>query len=404
MISDSVRQYLSAEHERMVEELLADTRANGGLAPLDLERFWANQEIARNDPFGDIPQLPLGIMMSGECVYDELGIPEDYWRYQHDEAWRVELNRAYNDKAEQIVGRRLLNEQSSDPAMKWPPIKTLADLFEGKQVWFPGTWGWWLQESAHNEEELAALLDRVDARLENLRAFLLPENWDEEKARLLALGAKPPRYRSQRGPVTFAASIYGVENLLYLIMENEPLAARFRDTILRAMLGIARVLDEEAGDTPETAPHGFSFADDNCYLLSPEMYEFFGYPILKAIFDVYCPNPGDSRYQHSDSAMAHHLPALGRLKLNGVNFGPTVMPDEIRKYLPNAIIYGQLAPFTFSRNEEANIVAELLRDFTLTRETKGLVFSTAGSINNGSRLTGMRLIMAGIQRYCRYDG
>ena len=404
MISDSVRQYFSPEHERMVEELLAETRANGGVAPLDVERFWADQEKAGKDPFGDIPQLPLGIRMSGECVYDELGIPEDYWRYQHDEAWRLELNKVYNDKAEQIVGRRLLNEKPSDPAMQWPAVKTLADLFEGEQVWFPGTWGWWLQESAHNEEELAALVDRVDARLENLRAFLLPENWNEEKARLNALGAKPPRYRGQRGPVTFAASIYGVENLLYLIMDNEPLAGRFRDTILRAMLGIARVLDEEAGDTPETAPHGFSFADDNCYLLSPEMYEFFGYPILKAIFDIYSPNPGDSRYQHSDSAMGHLLPLLGRLNMTGVNFGPTVMPDEIRKYLPNAVIHGQLAPFTFSRNDEAGIIAELLRDFTMTRERKGLVFSTAGSINNGSRLTGMRLIMAGIQRYCRYDG
>jgi hypothetical protein len=31
-----------------------------------------------------------------------------------------------------------------------------------------------------------------------------------------------------------------------------------------------------------------------------------------------------------------------------------------------------------------------------------VVFSTAGSINNGSRLTGMRLLMAGIQRHCRF--
>ena len=60
-------------------------------------------------------------------------------------------------------------------------------------------------------------------------------------------------------------------------------------------------------------------------------------------------------------------------------------------------------PFTFSRNEEVNIVAEFLRDFEMTRETRGLSFTTAGSINNGSRLTGMRLIMAAIQRHGRYD-
>ena len=53
--------------------------------------------------------------------------------------------------------------------------------------------------------------------------------------------------------------------------------------------------------------------------------------------------------------------------------------------------------------EEVNIVAEFLRDFEMAREKRGLVFATAGSINDGSRLTGMRLIMAAIQEYGRYD-
>ncbi len=403
MATDTVTPYLTPAHRRVIADLLAETRAHGGLAPVDIERFWADQEVAAADPFGaHIPQVPLGMQMSGECVYDELGVPEDYWRYEHDEPWRLELNRRYNDLSERVVGRRLLSEMAGEPARRWPKTKTLADLFEAEAVWFPGTWSWWLQESAHTEEELAALLDRVDARLDHLRAELLPEHWDEEKARLAALGVPPPRYRGQRGPVTFATSIYGIENLMYLILDHPDLAARLRDTILRAMLGIARVLDEEAGDTPATAPHGFSFADDNCYLLSPEMYEFFGYPILQGVFDVYSPDPGDSRFQHSDSAMGHLLPLLGRLGLTGTNFGPTVMVQEIREHLPRAVIYGQLAPFTLSRNDEAGILAECLRDIDRARPTRGLVLATAGSINNGTRLTAMRLLMAAIQRYGRY--
>jgi uroporphyrinogen decarboxylase len=193
-----------------------------------------------------------------------------------------------------------------------------------------------------------------------------------------------------------------VENLLYLIMDNEPLAARFRDTILRVMLGIATVLDEEAGDTPATAPRGFWFADDNSYLLTPAMYEFFGFPILHAVFARFSPAPGDARFQHSDSPMGHLLPLLGKLQLTGVNFGPTLSVSEIRAHLPRAIIEGQLAPFTFSRNEEEQIVAEFLRDFAQARAQRGLVFATAGSINNGSRLTGMRLIMSAIQHFGRY--
>jgi hypothetical protein len=101
--------------------------------------------------------------------------------------------------------------------------------------------------------------------------------------------------------------------------------------------------------------------------------------------------------------MAHLLPILGRLNFNSVNFGPRLRTDEIREHLPNAVIHGQLAPFTLSRNEEENIVAEFLRDFEMAREKRGLFFGTAGSINNGSRLTGFRLVMAAIQRYGRFD-
>ena len=389
-----------AEHVAMARELVAAMHRNEGLAPVDLEQFWADQEAARENPFGeDIPQVPLGAVLTNECVYAELGVREDFWRYEHDEDWRVGLNKAYNDKAERVVGRRILSEERSDPARRYPPVKGLHDVFEAVNVWRGESW--WLEQSAHNEAELEGLLERVEAC--DVRSLILPENWHEEKERLTAMGLRPPLYRGQRGPVTFATSVYGTENLILLIMENPGLAVRFSRAILNSMLEIARVLDEEAGYTPETAPHGFGFADDNSCLLRPDMYELFGYPILKGIFERYSPNPEDRRYQHSDSAMGHVVPILARLGLNGTNFGPTVMVDEIRRHLPHAVIEGQMAPFTYSRNEEESIVLEFLRDFEMTREQRGLVFATAGSINNGTRLTSMRLVMAAIQRYGRYS-
>ena len=91
-----------------------------------------------------------------------------------------------------------------------------------------------------------------------------------------------------------------------------------------------------------------------------------------------------------------------KLDLGGTNFGPTLTVAEIHAHCPHAVVHGQLAPFTYSRNEEANIVAEFLRDLDQAREKRGLQFTTAGSINNGSRLSGMRLVMAAIQRHGRY--
>lgn len=392
--------------EQKIQWILDKTRSNGGLAPVDLEKFWADNGVSRANVWGkDIPQFPLGIGMSHECVFAELGLEEDIDRYNSDAQWRGELHKAYNAKALEIVGRKLLPEPKEGPADPpqpgYPPRQGLEALFEAHNEWHAGSW--WLMQSAHDEEELKGLLDRVEDRIANIRSFALPDGWDEAKARLMLQGIKPGLYRGQRGPITFAASVYGVENLLFLIMTNPDLAGRFRDAIKNGMLAIARLTDEEAGYTPEDAPHGFMLADDNCYLLNREMYEFFGYPILKAIFDRYCPNPGDSRYQHSDSPMGHLLPIFGKLKMTGVNFGPTVMINKIREHIPGAQIDGQLAPFTFSRNEEEKIVAETLRDYEFSREKRGVNFSTAGSINNGSMLTGLRLIMSTIQNFCRYE-
>ncbi len=387
----------------MARALVAETQAAGGMAPVDLERFWEDQRAAVRDPFGaDIPQVPLGAILNWECIFVELGVEADHWRYDHDDEWRLSLNKAYNDRAEEVVGRRLLSEKPRDPERIWPEHKGLHDCFEAKNVWQANSW--WLEQSATSEDDLKALLDRVEAR--DVREFILPENWAEEKERLTKLGVPPPRYRGQRGPTTFATSIYGPENLIFLIIDNPDLAARLRDNILRVMLEIARVLDVEAGDKEvgdeSAAPHGFYFCDDNCTLLNKEMYDFFSLPILKGVFERFSPDPGDMRGQHSDSDMAHHLPSLGSLGMTSANFGPTVEASAIREHCPGAEIHGQMAPFTYSRNEEERIVLEFLRDFEMTRESRGLVFATAGSINGGTRLTSMRLAMAAIQRHGRY--
>lgn len=392
---------MTEKHLAAAGKFVANAHAHGGLAPVDLDRFWADQARAIADPFGaDIPQVPLGAICNWECIFDELGVPQDWQRYERDAAWRHELGKAYNDRAERTVGRRLLDETPPGQApLRYPPTKALHDVFEMENRYLDGSW--WLMEAAHTPDALRALLDRVDAR--DIRRFILPPDWPEHRDRLMARGIRPPLYRHQRGPVTFATSLYGVENLIFLLMDEPDLAARLRDTILRVMLEIARVLDEEAGYTPETAPRGFSFADDNCATLNVRMYECFGYPVLRGVFDRYSPGTRDSRYQHSDSDMGHLLPVLARLNLTGTNFGPKLTVTEIRRHLPRAVIHGQLAPFTFSRNEEVNIVAEFLRDFEMARPERGLVFATAGSINNGSRLTGMRLMMAAIQEFGRYD-
>ena len=370
---------------------------------LDIEQFWKDEEMAHGENCfaQSAPQVALGIRMSNECVYAELGVEGHPWD-PIDPVRQAELNKRYNDKAEKIVGRRLLQETFDSPDLCYPQVKRIGEVFGSRYEYVNHTE--WLHRCAEEPEDVERMLDRVD-RLD-IRSFMLPDNWESEKKRIFELtGKKPPLMRHIRGPVTLACSLMGEENFIFLMVDEPDLAKRFSDTIRRVIIEMADVMDEEAGVKPEErGRYGFSFADDNCCLLTPEMYEAFGYPILRDVFARFAPNEGDSRYQHSDSAMGHLLPILGRLGLTGVNFGPTVLVPEIRKYLPKARIDGCLAPFTFMRNEEDNIVAQVRRDCEAAKATgvKGLNLSTAGSINNGSLLTSMRLVMAAIQRYGRY--
>ena len=395
--------HVQEDHLRRAKEFVDATRARGELAPVDLKQFWEDQRVAMEDPFGkDIPQLAFGGSCNWECVFAELGIPQDWKRYSEAHAWRASLQKAYNDLSEKIVGRRLLPEENGTAPKTFAQPKPLYELFEMENIWNNESQSYWLKESAHTPEELATLLDRVEKRLEDPSGFFLPDCWGAIKEEMAKEGKTITPYRGQRGPITFAMSCYGVENLVFLIMDNPELAGRFRDCIISGMIAKIKLHRHEAGDDPAIASHGFGFWDDNCCMLNAEMYDFFGYPILRDIFAFTSSDPETRRYQHSDSDMEHLLPALGKVDLTGANFGPNVMVDSIRKHLPRAVIEGQLAPFTYSRNEEVNMVAELLRDFELAGDDRGLVFTTAGSINNGSRLSGMRLLMGAIQKFCRY--
>jgi uroporphyrinogen decarboxylase len=368
---------------------------------VDIEKFWADDELAHEDNCFSpkAPQVALGIRMSEECVFAELGEEGNPWGYTPRER-RLELNKRYNDKAEKIVGRRLLPETLPEPDAEFPYVKRIGEVFEGKYI--HNDIAEWLEGSVSTPSELEKLLDRVEKL--DLREFILPPNWESEKKRIFEkYGIKPPLMRHVRGPVTLATSIYGAENLIFLIIDEPDLAKRFSDVILKVITGIASIMDEEAGYNETNRPGGFSFADDNCCLLTPDMYEMFGYPVLKAVFDRWSPNPNDERYQHSDSAMAHLLPILGRLNLTGCNFGPTVLVDEIRKYMPHTRIDGCLAPFTFMNNDTEAIIKEVKRDCEMARQCgRGLNLSTAGSINNGSLLTSMLTVMYAIQNYGRY--
>lgn len=379
---------------------------------LDIEQFWKDEESAHDENCfsKNANQVALGIRMSDECVFAELGEEGQPWGYTPPER-RYELNCRYNEKARQIVGRPLLAENKPLPKEKQPKVtipghRQIGEVFGGKYVFDGNTT--WLQGTISDDESLRKKLAEVKALVadpEAFRKFVLPADWDERCKQVYELyGKRPGQFRHVRGPVTLATSVYGTENLIYLYYDDEELYTEFADTIADVIIAYIDLFIRESGRTEENFHHGFSFADDDSYLLTPDMYKAFGYRVLKRVFEKASPNPNDYRYQHSDSPMGHIIPLLADFNLTACNFGPTVTVQEIRKHMPNTRIDGQLAPFTFMRNVEDDIIAEVKRDCEAAKigDLRGLNLATAGSINNGSLLESMRVVMAAIQNFGRY--
>jgi uroporphyrinogen decarboxylase len=380
----------------------ADTNCEAGRKSglqrcVDLERFWADNAPALRDPFSPaIPQFPLGLVMGYEAVFAELGYPFNLRRLEEDYDFARSSARAYNDKAEQIVGRRLLDEAAFDPSRRFPKVRPLEELFGCRNVWQSESW--WALQAADSAQQLEMLLDRVERM--DVEAEMFPPEWERACRRIFDQhGLRPFLKPDLRGPVTLATSVFGVENLIYLILDAPALAWRFRDAIKDLALQYYRICRRVSD--PQRMTPGFSFRDDNCQMLTPAMYEQFGLPILQAIFAEFAPGPNDRRYQHSDSDMGHLLPVLAQANLNAVNFGPKVRFAQIRQHMPRAVVHGTLAPFTLMRNDEDAIIAEVRRDMDEARPTRGLVIETAGSVNDGSLLSSMRTVMWAIQTYGR---
>lgn len=372
------------------------------LYPVDLGRFWADNEASMDKPFRtDKPQVPMTLRTTEACIWDELEIPIDP-RYREDAEVHIALNRRYNDKAEEIVGRRILRETFL-PLSEYPPRPMRIEEVFGSHIRTVETDDEmgdvdWVVESVHTIRELEERLEYVESL--DLKEIVFPPGFFEGLERVRTVyGMDLKLGTSIRGPVTAAMSICGVENVILWLIDYPEVMDRFRDLLAVKIVELSTLLREATG-----APmRGFGFNDDNCAMLNARLYERFGLPILEHVFSVFCPDERDYRYQHSDSEMTHLLPVLNRARFHVCNFGPTVRPEVIRREMPRTVIHGQLAPFTFSRGTPREICEAVQRDIEAVGADGGLVVTTAGSVNPGSKLEGLRAAMYAIQRYGRYQ-
>jgi len=359
---------------------------------LDLERFWREERESGGKHWRtDKPRVPIGLALDDHWIIEEMQIPSTV-RYYTDLAYQAEVNRACNDRVQEAIGIRPFGEHPI------PGPRRIEEVFGSYIVHTEGGTPW-LEPGARTPEDLERILDRVEEM--DLREFVVRPEWLEGRAMLKErFGVEGRAGGGSRGPATVGTSVCGTENYLMWLMDYPDTMRRFRDLFAEKLIEHNKILAEVTNHTIR----GYGWLDDNCALLSPGLYREFCYPVLERVFDTFCPDPEDWRFQHSDSAMGHLMPMLHELGLKGANFGPTVAAEQIRKAMPNTVIFGQVPPMTLRNGSPEDIIAAVRRDFDAVGADGGLLLTTAGSISAGTSVENIRVFMWAVDRHCRYNG
>lgn len=357
-------------------------------ADLDIDAFWAENDRCW-EPTPHKPRCPLAFAPDDHWLFGFLPV-DSTLRYYRDKAYRDTLHREANAITRQYVGQEFFDEDS------WQhQPRRIENLFGSEFAYTEGGTPW-LTPATDDPAAFARILDRAAAT--DLNAWTFPEpfrqEWEQRRARGAAL---PALGTGSRGPATIMTSVLPVETTIFWMIDHPDLMRRFRDILAQKMVELNRALRAFSG---HTAP-GWWITDDNSALFNRALYDEFCAPVLRTVLDALAPPPA-RRYQHSDSAMGHHLETQRALGINEVNYGPEVDVALIRQTMPDAIIRGHLPPFTLRDGSPAAIRDRVAADFAAAGAEGRLIVATAGSLAAGTGVGRMRWLMQVVQDHTRY--
>jgi uroporphyrinogen decarboxylase len=339
-----------------------------------MQDFWRENNSGR--------QIRLVWMFEESFLFDMLPAV-DSPRYYTDLVYRLGQHVAANDILEREIGCRPY------PEGYLTYMKGALEIRLGGRRELSPNGPAWIHPAVASLEDLPRWIDHVASL--DLRSDPVPDEWRQEKESFeTATGRIVSLLPSTTGPVTLAGTLLGQTQLCMWVMDAPELMQNFFEILCAKQIDFyTALMDEEIGEVPRC---GVGINDDCCCLFSPNLYECYCVPYLQRLFDAFAPTPECKRRQHSDSAMGHLMPILNGLGINEVNFGPSLLPSEIRQAMPSATIHGQMPPMLLRNGSPEDIDAIVTRDAEALGKT-GWCESPAGVVVAGTPYGNLRAYM-----------
>lgn len=355
---------------------------------IDYEEFWRENRVCYKPFSTDKPRAPLHIGVGEDLIKSLAGV-SDHRRFYLDYKYQMECHQRAGEILHEELGMSLQPRICQGSVVN-------ASIFGGEVV-FPDNAPPWIRPVVTSIADLPDFITHMKS-ISILDAGEIPR-WLEWRNRLAAdFGIEARLGSGVHGIAQLATLIMGPERFIYLLYDHPDLAECFLDALMEVLWRFIDVMRKETGVTGR----GIHIASDDSALLSPDLFGRFIFPRENECFRRYAPENGDTRYYHSDGDMRHLLRFLREYRLTSVNLGPAVNIEEIRKKLPNTVIYGHVPPLLLRNGTPEQIIERVKADFQKVGVDGGLVIDTAGSINEGTPLVNLKALVYAVHRYCRY--
>jgi uroporphyrinogen decarboxylase len=344
---------------------------------LDMKEFWEINEKCKNLK-GDIPRVPVSIHLDGDWICEYLKL--DNSKYYTDFDYQQEHRQKCSEITEREFAYTIL------PSVDFGVIMD-ASVYGGTVVCESNATPV-LKPVINDPEEIDALVEKMNT-VNILDQGLIPKYLEWREKIKTRYGIDLKYGNSIKGCATMLGQICGITNFLTWILTDPEQIHKLISCWLETSKRYVKCMREATG-FPEDQ-HGFSLASDLTGMLSPQLYRDFIMQAEKELYDIYSPNPDDTRYYHADSHMLHHLENLREIGVNAVNIDPYIEPRQILDKIPDAVVHGQIPPtkvLLYGTPEEVYACAK--RDIEQAGPGKHLVLCTAGSINPGTALENLK--------------
>lgn len=357
-------------------------------AGLDLDAFWAENQ--RCDGLTtDKPRCALLFAPDDHWLFEFLNVGSTV-RYYQDKTYRDDLHRAANAITLEHIGEAFFEE---DTWQQHP--RRIENLFECHFSYTEGATPW-LTPATDDPDDFARILDKAEAT--DMERWALPDEFRAEWTERESRGDYMPKLGTgSRGPATIITSVLHPETAFFWFYDYPELMGRFRDILAQKMVELNQALRKFSSNYIL----GWWITDDNSALFNRKLYNEYCAPVLESVLNALAPDNA-WRYQHSDSAMGHHLDMQRELGINQVNYGLEVDIGLIREKMPEAVILGHVPPFLLRNGSPEAIRDCVINDFQKAGTEGRLVIATAGSLSAGTGVGRMRWLMQVTQDCTRY--